>query len=562
MKRAAQVRFTLVIIAALCCLAVTAFADGLNNNEVEFTGAISSVAPNGEGVGTVFLSLQGFDLRVVVNSNTDLQDKDGYDIDMSALAAEQFVVVTGKYSSDGVLASSIRIVDTPSSTFELRGRITAVQASDTDTLINLHGITLKITADTTIQSDGVDVPVSSLKIGAFVQVEGHQEDSVWVADILKVRSEEPRKESVRFEGTVKSIDGDLLQIEVDGLTDTSTPVHTDTNTRIVGTLAAGQPVLVIGTLNPDLSVLAAKILVLKALEIKPDERKLISGDTATFTVKLRETASADVPVELTVSDPAVITLSVESLTIPKGSNTADFSVAAGSIGTAVITAAALSQTATADVSVGSVSEGDNEHPKGPVRIAFAPDKVKMGLNQTRSVLVLVFPPQKASVAVDYSVKNGLVKILDTRALGSGTALVKLTVQSLATEGSDSIVATLPESLGGGKAELLIEVASKNGKGGHQKFEIGFRPDDLVVHVGDSATVNLLLNHPSDQDISVTLAVQNPANVQVDPATVKFAAGARQAQLTVKGLAEGESTVIATLPDNSSTAKLDVKVKVK
>jgi hypothetical protein len=564
MRTATFARFVIIAVIALCCLPAVSLADGLNNNEVEFTGKIASVAENGEGGGTLFLSVENFSLKVIVNDNTDLLDNDGDDILMSDLKAAQEVVIRGKYSSDGILASSIRITDNPDTEFELKGHITAIQASGTDFNISLLGIDVTVAQNTAVTSDGVTVAASTLQIGMFVKIRGKQSAGTWTADSVKIISEDRKPEKVRFEGTIVSIDtsNNKMQVAVSGLTAAVTPVYLTTNTRIQGTLAPGAPVLVIGTLNADLSVTASHIRVLRALEIKPDERKLKVGETASFTVKLRQSAAADVTVTLASSDPTTVELSTASLTVPKGSLTADFSATGLIIGSATITAAALGQQATADVDVGDVSEDDNDRPA--VRVAFAPHKIKLGPGETRQVVLLVFPPQRTTVAVVFTPANDLVTVTGTSRLGQGTALIKVTVQAGQSEGSSSIVATLPSELGGGKAELLVLVQAKNHTVPDKKPDIDFRPEQVRVFVGDSKTVNLMLSHTPDQAVTVALEVANSGAITGVPSSVVFTAGTRLVQLKVKGVAEGSSTIKATLPADwgSGSSTLSVTVRTK
>jgi hypothetical protein len=203
--------------------------------------------------------------------------------------------------------------------------------------------------------------------------------------------------------------------------------------------------------------------VLGALEIKPDELKLKVGETAVLTVKLRETAASDVTVNLTV-DSGVITLSAGSVTVPQGSKAAEFSVTAGaSTGEATITATIDGETATALVVVGEFSDSDNENPNAAVRIAFAPDHIKLGRNDARDVVLLVQPPQQRPVNVKLEIKGDLASADIHRDLSEdGAAVYKVTVKSKADAGakSGSVIATLPDVVDSGTAELVVEITDK------------------------------------------------------------------------------------------------------
>ncbi|HYK89929.1 MAG TPA: DUF5666 domain-containing protein [Acidobacteriota bacterium] len=561
--RAMFICLTLIIAISIWAGPSVILAQELNNNEVQFTGTISSLVTNGEGLGTVFVRVESFDLRVLVNSKTELTDKDGDEIKMSDLAKDLPIEVTGRYSSSGILAFSIRLVEDAENTFELRGHITGTQASNSDLLVSLLGITVVVNKDTKIEDDGADASPASLKTGMLVQVKGTTLANPWTATSIEVISRTTKKDKVRFEGVIAEVGSDFIQVAVQGLTSNVTKVLLNANTITTGDLVKDALVLVIGYLNPDLSVTAKEVRVLQALEIKPDERKLRVGQTATFTVKLRESAAADVPVSVKSGDTAVLTISPDTVTVLKGTNVADFTAAAVKIGSTEITAEALGQKATANVMVGEVSEDENERPAGEARTAFAPAKIKLGINETRDVVLLIKPPQQVPVKVEFKVKNDLVKVIGTRELGMGAAELKVSIQSGSKEGSDSVVATLPEAIGGAVAELLIEVSTpKGGTGNQAGVEIAFRPDGIKLPTGESRSVKLMLNHSLEKDVPVTLTINDSGIIEV-PATVSIPAGEKLVQVSVKGIKAGKVKVTATLPQDLSTdtAELDVEVKI-
>ncbi len=555
-------RLVLTALLAICSLPGLVLSDGLNNNEVEFTGTISSLVANGEGIGTVFIRVADFDLRVVVTSRTELSDAEGEDMKMSDLEAGMRIEVTGRYSSSGVLASRIRRIGDADNSFELRGHITAIQASGDNRLVSLNGITVVVEPETKIEEDGAEATAASLKIGMSVKIKGTTAENPWVATSVNILSQTTKKERVRFEGVVADLAQDSMQVAVRGLASNLTTVHLSSNTIITGNLVKDAFVLVIGYLNQDLSVAAREVRVLAALDIKPDERKLKVGETAVFTVKLRETASADVTVALSSSDPSVLSLATTSITVAKGSCVADFSVTALKLGSAVVTAEIPSGQATASVRVGEVSENDNERPMGTIRIAFAPDKIKLRINEVRNVILLIMPPQKAAVAVDFKVTQGLMTVTGTSELGLGASVLKVTIQAGSKEGSDSVVAALPAELGSGKAELLVEISAKNGGTGNQPgVEIAFRPDEMKLPAGETRNVILMLNRGLDKDLTVTLSSTGSGIIEV-PATVTVSAGARFVFVSVKGKAAGKSKVTASLPQDLSTDTAELNVEVK
>lgn len=463
-----RVSFTALVFAVSFVLAAQfAPAQGLNNNEVEFTGTISSVVVNGEGNGTLFVHLDTFVQRVLVNSSTVLKDAGGEPITLEFLAAQidKDVEVTGKFSSSGILATQVRLLETPASdTFTLRGHITQVSASGPQTIISLLGMSILADSSTVIQADGATASLSDLKPGTKIQAEGTISTAgIWKATTINILTGVLKRGNLRFEGVVQSYVAGLLKVAVNGPPGNVTDVHVTSQTVVSGTITAGVYVLVVGVLESDLSVTATEVRVLSALEIKPDERKLQVGNTATFTVKLREIAAADVTVLLSVDPPSgIVSLSTTSLPVLKGAQTAEFTVTALAIGTATVKAAALGSEATALVKVGAISEDEQEPAQGEVRIAFAPDHIKLEPNGTREVVLLVSPPQTNPLNVTLQPGSALVTIASTSPLGQGSSLMKVTIQAGPGTGTASVVATLPAALGGGQAELVVEVEAKGG----------------------------------------------------------------------------------------------------
>src|SRR2546425_1479352 len=162
MSKASAAKAFFLGVVLFCGLFCNIHAEGLNNNEVEFTGTISTLVVNGEGVGTVFIHVENVDLRVIVNSSAELTNQAGDVIEMSGLAVDDVVKVKGKFSASGILASEIQLQAKTNDDFQLRGRITNVQSSGANTLVSLLGITILVNSDTKITADGATAPVTDL----------------------------------------------------------------------------------------------------------------------------------------------------------------------------------------------------------------------------------------------------------------------------------------------------------------------------------------------------------------------------------------------------------------
>jgi hypothetical protein len=87
----------------------------------------------------------------------------------------------------------------------------------------------------------------------------------------------------------------------------------------------------------------------------------------------------------------------------------------------------------------------------------------MGTNDTRDVVLLVMPPQKAQVTVELKSIKGLVTATVRRELGNGVAVYKVSIKSGSTAGADSVTAALTDFADVPVAELVVEIQDKNKK---------------------------------------------------------------------------------------------------
>lgn len=479
MKHATRLLGGIFILAALLLVTGPCQAQWLNNNEVAFTGVVNSIEVNGANAGTLVVRIDTAELRVLVNSKTLLKDAAGEEITMERFAAlklssnDLLVEVLGKFSSGGILGTMIRVVDTlDSDTFRLRGTINEAAMSGVDLLLSLLGMRVVVTPDTAVQIDGSAGSAADLKVGVLVEAEGDiQADGPWIADTVRILTENKRRGSLVFEGEIVEMDSATgrMGIAVTGMSPTGgnvAVVYLTPATRIVGDLAIGTHVQVSGVFNADLSVKAKQILVLSALEIKPDGAVIKVGETALFTLKLRDPAATDITVHLTVDDAAVVSLSSADVTIAKDGQTVDFKVTGLAAGRATVTATAGTESATATVKVTGGVDDTTDPPADEASISFAPDYIKVKAGESREVVLLVKPPQKDAVEISFEVAGDtqdLFAVGDQRALGNGAASMKVTIQAGTEPGTGTLTAALPAALGGGKAVLAVEVVKANGK---------------------------------------------------------------------------------------------------
>jgi len=464
-------KYAMLFLFASTAMAGFAQAAGLKNHEVEFSGNVQSVIVNGEGVGTLFINVNTIELRVIVNSRTIIQDLAEDPITMVAVSqmnlAELRVNVQGKYSSSGILANRIRIVqnDDANDTYLVRGQITNIRISGTERTLSLLGIAMLINEDTIVKQDGVEVPASSLQIGTKVTAIGKIAGGIWTATQIHILSSGQKRGLLLFEGTVESYDAGAgeLQVVVNGPPgEALTKVLITPETQTIGTLEAGVYVLILGTLNIDYSVTAKEIRVLAGIEIVPEERKLDVGEEATFTIKLRETHDVAAKVDLSVSDPNILELlELPEVVVPVGTPSVNVRVKALAEGTGFLRATinGTDETATARISVKEADDNSGQ-PEEEVRAFFSPDHIKLLPLESREVVLHIDPPQSGDVTVEFTGGDGALVVEPSRALGNGSAKYKVKLHSVGPTGTYTITATLPEELGAASATIEVTVAER------------------------------------------------------------------------------------------------------
>ena len=108
--------------AALGLFSPLAFGKG---TEVKFHGTVTKVEVITTVTGNVTVHIVGFDVVVKVTADTDIVQH-GDKVGLAGLKVNDFVKVDGSFSSSGILADEIQILDDTQGTFRLRGPITAV----------------------------------------------------------------------------------------------------------------------------------------------------------------------------------------------------------------------------------------------------------------------------------------------------------------------------------------------------------------------------------------------------------------------------------------------------
>ena len=308
-------------------------------------------------------------------------------------------------------------------------------------------------------------------MGQMVEVKGDVIEEALVARGVKVRGEKDRIVRIHFQGTVTSIEGSNIEIFIEGA---STAFVTITDeTEIDGELLVGALVRVFGTIEPDLSVKAEKILVQQPLQLTPDELEMRFNQTRRVEAILREVVDVDVELTITSLDPAIaqptvgdVVTDTVTLTIPAGKVSGAFQVvSATTVGKTAIEvqmpesrggfAAAL------EVEVEQGEERDEE-----LEIRWTPRKLHLPTNKIRRVKLHLNQPAFDGLTAELSVEEGPEDLVEFPAMVSfepGSRFVVVEIASGPESGKVEIETRLPEAFGGDDADLEIRVKQR-GKG--------------------------------------------------------------------------------------------------
>ena len=183
-------------------------------------------------------------------------------IELSGLVEGQTLTITVRVSgSKPQLVSPSSPGSSEGKKIELEGTVDAVGASS----VTVSGHVFLVNGDTRIKRDGQTIPLSALKQGDKVEVEGiTQADGSVLATKIKVEDEDENENEneVEFKGTIESITPPTLMVSGRKVvTNGSTRIRRGDKTVALTDLKPQEKVEVEGTMQADNSVLASKIKV-------------------------------------------------------------------------------------------------------------------------------------------------------------------------------------------------------------------------------------------------------------------------------------------------------------
>lgn len=259
MRSQSKVQMVAAVLFAFCTFSPLAFGRG---PDLTFRGTVSKIENTSTVNGTVTIRVVGFDVPIKVDATTDIESH-GDSVGLAGLAVNDFVKVAGFFSSSGIVAKEIQILEKEKDTgeFRLRGNITKVSTDSAGTTITLLGVAVLVDANTKIERRGPDggFTAKDLAVDMQADAQGTEKDGKLVASRVKVGNREDDLIKVRFEGRIISIKTDILVVDTEsgGVAE----VLKSSSTKVIGTLVVGKMVEVKGTLNSKLQVVADLIKV-------------------------------------------------------------------------------------------------------------------------------------------------------------------------------------------------------------------------------------------------------------------------------------------------------------
>ncbi len=274
------------------------------------------------------------------------------------------------------------------------------------------------------------------------------------------------------------------------------------------------------------------------VSLLPPVLPLTEGSLGTLTVTLNASQSTDTDVVLSTSDPTIVGLPGDRVTVPANSLSASVLVTGLNQGTATVTATLNGSTATAAIEI--------QPPPPTIQRLICPATLTLGatglctvsLNATQLVETLV--PLGASAI-------GVLSIPASVPVPANTLTAQFAVTGLAQE-SATITAG---PLNGTSKDMVIQVLPP------PPTIVSLMPGSATVLVGATVTLTLTLNAAQFTDTAIPLAGTPTGTINV-PSSVTVPAGSLSVPVTVTGLTPGSATLMAG-PLNGTQAQTSLTV---
>jgi len=260
-----------------------------------------------------------------------------------------------------------------------------------------------------------------------------------------------------------------------------------------------------------------------------------TGTNGVGTVTLSSAQASATTITLVSGTPGVATVPANVI-VAAGATMATFNIAGVSAGTSVITATPPGGLGTAQNCTATV----NAAPVVTTAIACPVGTVFVGTPRTGTVTLSTAQGTPTTVTLS-SATPGVATVPANVVIAAGATSATFTVTAVSA-GTSVITATPPGGLGtaqnctvtAGTATAVTVGAGSGGACG------------AAFPANSSATASVSIGTAQATATTINLTSGTPGNATV-PATVTIAAGATTATFTITGVAQGTSTITATLP---------------
>ena len=346
--------------------------------EVQFVAVVGSVDADTGELGMLLTS--DFTIPVRVTDATDIRDanEDPFTGDITVGLTLR---VRGLFTGDGVLAEEIRVADLEGG-FAVRGIIEALSDNPT---VTIEGLSIAVPADAEIfDEDGNPLSFDDLLVGQLVRIGGDIDDGELTATKIRVRIRDEALVRISFEGIVVEVADASFLVELEAVGNVL--VHITGETEITGDLTTGVLVRVVGTVEPDLSVSARKVLIQRLLQVAPRRVKVHAGQAHPAEVILRSPLDGPVDVEITSENPEIAQVEPSVVTVAAGKITASFEVIGVASGETTVVVEVPDLGASVEVPV--TVRGEQRE----LELNWRPDHINMGTEQSRRVILSLNQP--------------------------------------------------------------------------------------------------------------------------------------------------------------------------
>lgn len=267
MNRSPKSRFYQCLLLLSCALLFDTPVWG-KGSEIKFDSIVNSVTVTDIDAGTVDILVKDFTVSLIVNGDTEIIS-DGAEVTLDDLEVGDSVSVEAFFSTAGITAEEIVVLENRFQNFRLRGEISNVaygvpspaDSSSTVTRITLLGVDVYVDDEVKITQRGSNlgnhVEGASLAPGYDISVHGKFSDVLW-ADRIHVGTRMARQ--VEVDGEISEIleDGSYLVALKNGGTVT---LLLNEESEVSGDLATGAFVEIEGMFDESLRIVATEVVV-------------------------------------------------------------------------------------------------------------------------------------------------------------------------------------------------------------------------------------------------------------------------------------------------------------